>query len=358
MDYQFCKRRRCRRGPLIGRGSLAPSAQLAVPDRVMTMDTDRVSPSSNSGVSGLRLANQLITQGSSAATTWAAVRGQGIAGEMDVLMATWLARPLTPASQARLGELMRRFATRLSASGVPSLTTVGVEECEAFLWAPTRRNAAPSIHTVHLRRTALRDLFSVLGDLDASTVDPSRVLDLPAREGRQTRPLTEAEMTLVRTAALGRSRDRHRAVSAISLAEATATTGELAQIRWSAVDLAVGTVLLPGASPVEERTGAFSAWGKATLTRVANEVDPAGDDWVIPRRAHYGESHSAQAAMANLLTKVLASAGLKGSGVRPGSIRLWGGSHVLAERGIEAAAVALGIQSLDATRRALSPEVP
>ena len=285
--------------------------------------------------------------------TWAAARGTGVAAEIEALMAVWLARPLTPASQARLGGLMRRFASRLTASSVPSLLTVKSEECEAFMWAPTRRNATPSLHTVHLRRTALRDLFDVLGELEPGAADPTRTIDLPARDGRGARPLTDAEIDLVRTAALGRSRARHRATAAVCLAEATGTTGEIAQIRWSAVDLTAGTVRLPGAPPVVARTGTLSAWGRATLAAMADEVEPDDVDWVVPRRDHYGDAHCAQAAMANLLAKVLATSGLDLPHIRPGSIRLWGAAQVLGAHGIEAAAAALGISSLDAARRSL-----
>lgn len=249
---------------------------------------------------------------------------------------------------------MRRFGSRLIASGIGSLTEVTADDCDAFLWAPTRRNAPPSLHTVHLRRTALHDLFAVLADLEPSFSDPSSRLDLPPRSGNQARPLTDGEMHLVRTAALGRSHQANRAIAAVSLAEATATTGEIACIRWSSVDLDAGSVNLPGADPVQARRGTLSSWGMASLRRIADDRIPTDDDWVVPRRAEYGDAHSAQAAMSNLLSKVLSAGGLSGPGIRPSSIRLWAGAHVLGTDGVEAAASALGIRSLDATRRALS----
>lgn len=154
-------------------------------------------------------------------------------------------------------------------------------------------------------------------------------------------------------AALGRVRSPDRAVLAVALAESTATTGEIPQVRWRHVDLAAGTVALPGASPVRARTGILGPWGRGVLTRVRNETSPEPDDFVVSRRGDYADPHCAQAAIANLLAKLLRAAGLVGSDVRPTSIRLWAGRHVLDARGIEAAAAALGVTGLDATLRSL-----
>ena len=57
--------------------------------------------------------------------------------------------------------------------------------------------------------------------------------------------------------------------------------------------------------------------------------------------------------MSNLLAKLLHAAGLIGDDIRPSSIRLWAGARVLNSEGIEGAAMALGLASLDATHAAL-----
>lgn len=54
-----------------------------------------------------------------------------------------------------------------------------------------------------------------------------------------------------------------------------------------------------------------------------------------------------QAAIANLLSKLLSTGGLHHHDVRPGSIRLCGARQQLDRRGTEAAALALGVDSLD-----------
>jgi len=271
-----------------------------------------------------------------------------------VVLAVLAARPLSDASRARLGDLMGRFTSRLEASGVRSLVEATAADCDAFCWARTRRGAAPSLHTVHLRRTALRNLFAILDGLEPGWVDPTARLDLPGRPSARVRPLTDAEMHLVRTAALGGSRSRARVTCAVSLAEATATTGEVAQIRWRDLDRAAGSVGLPGAPPIRPRRAELTPWGAATLLRASDEVTPAPEEFVVPRRSPYADPHTAQAAMANLLAKLLVTAGVAVPGVRPSSIRLWGALQVLQLRGIEAAAAALGVSSLDVARRALT----
>lgn len=64
-------------------------------------------------------------------------------------------------------------------------------------------------------------------------------------------------------------------------------------------------------------------------------------------------AYAAQPAMSSALSRLISSAGVTDPQVRPSSIRLWGGANTLAASGIEAAARALGIDSLDATAAAL-----
>jgi integrase/recombinase XerC len=283
---------------------------------------------------------------------WNEVRGRGVEGELYVALGLWSEESLSASTLERLAGLFTRFANRLIATGVESLLEVRLADCEGFIWAPTKRNSAPSLHTIHLRRTAVRGLFRTLRQLELDFVDPTAHLDLPSKGDPRARPLTDDELTSLRIAALGRVRSSNRAALAVALAESTATTGEISQVRWRDVDLAAGTVALPGASPIRARTVTLSPWGRGVLTRVSDETSPPADDFVVSRRG-YTDSHSGQAAMANLLAKLLDAAGLVGGDVRPTSIRLWAGATVLDTRGVEAAAAALGITSLDATLRSL-----
>lgn len=210
------------------------------------------------------------------------------------------------------------------------------------------------MHTVHLRRTALRDLYRVLAGLDPTIVDPTARMGLPAKAGPGTRALTDEEIGLVRTAAIGRAHQPLRAAATIGLAEATGTTGEIPNIGWEQVDLDSGAVWLPGATPIRPRSGYLTGWGRGVLRRWHDNCPdhgPVGP--VLPRRVGASRGHSAQAQTANYISGLLRSAGVQGSGVRPGSIRLWAARTVLETAGVEAAARALGIGSLDAAARAL-----
>ena len=287
---------------------------------------------------------------------WSRVRGHGLRAELAVVREIWSQQPRSRSTKERLGGLIERFASRLVATGVASLLDARRVDCESFIWARTRRNTVPALATVHLRRSALSGLFAVLCELEPGFVDPTVDVALPAKTTRRVRPLTDAEMTSAHVAALGRVRSSRRAVLSVALAEATATTGEIPQVRWRDLDLAAGTVQLLGASPVRARRGQLSSWGVRVLRRVLDEEHPDGGDFVVERRHDYGDAHSAQAAVANLLTKVLITAGLTAPGIRPTSIRLWGARQVLVRSGIEAAAAALGITSLDAARNALAPD--
>lgn len=285
-------------------------------------------------------------------SNWVAARGAGIDKELVVALNALASSDLSNSTLERFSGLIARFSSRLVATGVMSLTTITDDDCEQFLWARTKRNSAPSIHSVHLRRSAIRSLFAVLVELGEDFTDPSQRVTLPSKRVRRARPLTDDEITLLRTVALGRRSGAVRATLAVALAEATATTGEIPQLRWCDLHVSDGTIDLPGAAPIRTRRADLSPWGLLILK--SEEPRHHSDEWIITRVAGYADGHSGQAATSNLLAKLLHAAGLTGEDVRPSSIRLWAGARVLGTAGIEGAANALGLSSLDATRAALS----
>lgn len=284
---------------------------------------------------------------------WLAARPGGPRAQMEVVRSAWARLDVAASSATRLSDLAARFAARLDATGVACLTEASPADCDAFLWAPTRRNRTPSLHTVHLRRTAVRTLYRIIQAFDPDAPDPTRHLDLPAKPEHRSRPLTTAEIDLVRTAALGRSRGAVRAAATVALAEATATTGELTRLRWADLDLEAGTVVLPGAAPVLARTGALTDWGRGVLYRWHISRPHDDRDLILARATTGATRYASQAAMVSYLGRILLTAGLTGPDIRPNSIRLWGAARLRAEHGIEAVATALGIDSLDAASAAI-----
>jgi hypothetical protein len=196
-------------------------------------------------------------------------------------------------------------------------------------------------------------VFKALAEVEPEAGDPTRTLGLPPKPEDRTRPLTAGELDLVRTVALGRVRRPLRAASLVALAEATATTGELPRIHWTDLDLAAGTVALPGASPINPRTTILTAWGIGVLGRWEATTPHSPDDPVAGPPSAGATDYAAQAAMSSALNRLITTAGVTGPGIRPSSIRLRGGAIALAESGIEAAARALGYDSLDAAAAAL-----
>jgi integrase len=290
-----------------------------------------------------------------AAWTAAAAKRSAV-NEMSVVVTVWNDGDHTASTLARLSDLATRFATRLHSRGVLSLRDATEADCESFVWAPTRRAAAPALHTVHLRRTALRLVYATVEQLDATVVDPTRRLPLPSRTQRRTRPLTDYEIVLVRTAALTRPRRPLRSAIAVALAEATATTGEIAALRWAAIDIAANTVHLPGATRVQPRTITLTHWGAGVIARSHAITGQQPDSLVIERHGSSTDSHVAQAAVTNTLAAVLRDAGLHDQTAKPGSIRLWRAKLELEAGGIQHAADSLGVSSLDAAAAALGTD--
>lgn len=267
-----------------------------------------------------------------------------------VVVAMWHRdRSLEPSSRRRLGDLLDRFARRLEATGVRSVTDATLADCEAFVWARNQQSNLPAIATAHLRRTTLRTLYRTVAELTGVDHDPTRQLQLPPKTRRPIRAVTDEEINLLRAAGLARSRGRDRAVTALALAEATATSSEIPRIRLRDVDLTDGAVDLPGAHPLRARRGRLSDWGWTTLRRIATDPRPLHPDGSLTYRGDAGgDTHAGQAQTSGLLRQLLNDAGLVDEDLRPSSIRLWRPAKILDAGGrIETAALMLGLSSLD-----------
>lgn len=274
--------------------------------------------------------------------------------EIEPIIEQWTTAELAPASQRRMADLARRYAARLTATGHTSLWSATPADCEAFIWAVTRRNQPPSLHTAHLRRTTLRAIYRTLRATDPAGVDPTRDVALPPKTQRVARPLDDAEVLLVRTTSLGRRRQPLRIAAMVALAEATATTSEIAAIRWRDIDLTHGHVGLPGAPPVQPRIGQLTGWGLGVVRRLHTELEPHPGDAVTHRGRSPVGSHAGQATTSNVLARLLADAGVRDDDTKPTSLRLWAARAAL-DRGsrIEEVARQLGVTSLDAAAEAV-----
>jgi site-specific recombinase XerD len=98
--------------------------------------------------------------------------------------------------------LLARFSRYVSLRGAALVTDVDQDLAEDFITAPGRTRhghvttGAPA--TWLLRRSVLRAVWRTLIDLGLADVDPTRRVQLPARQHGHTRPLTEDEAIALR----------------------------------------------------------------------------------------------------------------------------------------------------------------
>ena len=254
---------------------------------------------------------------------------------------------LSDQSERRLLDVIGRFLRYVDRAGIDSLGDVSPDLARAFVLARSgRTNAAPSIATSHLRRSAVRLLFRVLRQLSLAEHDPTLDLTLPPRSSRQARPLTDDEIALARSFSL-HSLTETRRPAAWALAEASARTSEIPNVYVRDLDLHADRVWLAGSTKVESRYAPLTTWGARALER---RLETVGTDPETPLvYKGRGSQESRQASACDAIGETLRRAGLADEpDVRPLSVTAWAGQKVFDETGhIDAVARALGIRSLD-----------
>lgn len=257
---------------------------------------------------------------------------------------------LSPASAERLFELIRRFGVFAErAYGLDRGQEIAPHHAEAFVHARSKSGSAPSVATMHLRRTALRLAFREARRHGILDVDPTSAITLPPRSHKTFRPLTDDEIELGRSFSRGSLRAT-REPAAWALSEAGARTSELPYVRIRDVDLGLGIVEIAASAKVAGRRASFTAWGTTQLRRRIQELDAGGPDTPLICQ----DLSNSNRARANAYASVHASlvrAGLRDEpGVCPNSIVAWrGASAMAAGASIDQVALTLGIRSLDAT---------
>jgi integrase/recombinase XerC len=133
------------------------------------------------------------------------------------------------------------------------------------------------------------------------------------------------------------------------LAESTATSGELAVLRFRDLDLKHSRVWITGSARRSARWGYIEAWGREQLEQRVRSVDGDADTQIVYRGCEGGASGGASTSQALRWTLIRAGLGVDPR-VKPASIRAWAGRR-MAERGlsIDEIALRLGMGSLDRT---------
>jgi integrase len=259
-----------------------------------------------------------------------------------------------PATAAKYVKEASRFFKQLQASGVEFFDEIEPDHADAFFWGASTfrgRLSDVSATTASNRRSIIQ---SLLREFEHLGITPACDLLGPSiRRGHAepARLLTDREVQRIRNECTGGFLFTF-APWFEALSEAGATAVEIAEVRGADVDLDRGVVRFSGRSA---RYGPLSDWGVNTLRLVVAQqslVDDkrvcCGDD-LGPERA----AHSVTAGM----HRILRDAGFaRDRQVSARSIRHTFARRVLEESGIEAAALFLGSDSLDATARALAHE--
>ena len=181
---------------------------------------------------------------------------------------------LSDQSLPRITELIERFcAFGKRAFDIAALAEVTPVQAAAFVQAPMSAGEV-SAATMHLRRSALRLLFRLARELDLADSDPTIDLTLPARSSKGTRPLTDDEVALCRSASL-QSLTSTRLAAVWALAESSCRSGELGHIRIADIDLDAGQVWLHGSPRTEARWAPLQEWG---ATQVERRLRVLGDN--------------------------------------------------------------------------------
>ncbi len=287
-----------------------------------------------------------------AATTMAA--SVEVAWAINAAEQLWVKQAaLSDQSVERMMQTIARFASRVASQGVTMLADVSGEHVRSFVYAVLPDGGQPEIATLHARRTALRAFYRAARTLNLTDRDPTMDVMLPGRENKSTRPVSEEELLLLRTASLLNGAGRASVV--LALAEATAVTSEITAVKICDIDDAKNpcAVRLSGTARHRPRVGELTAWGSQVLTRRLAELRSSGRD--ENALLAYGGSKptggaKAQASVCNALGELISSVGLDDQqGIRAGSVRAWSGRRIFHDAGLAEAALALGLSSLDQT---------
>jgi integrase/recombinase XerC len=258
----------------------------------------------------------------------------------------------TSEAQARRAlSVLGSFARYSSATErVRDADAVSPDLAKAFIDARSADGTKPTIAERHFRRTALRLLFRVGRQIGSASGDPTLDITLPPRSPISTRPLTDEEIVLCRGCAVWSLADTRRA-AAWALAEATARTVEIAQIRVEDVHLDEGRVWIHGGNVTSPRWGELSNWARQQLAQRLTALDTAP----TARVAYAGQKAPdvGQISACVAIDDVLTRAGLaREPDVRPASVAAWTGAQILKESArIDEVARRLGMRSLDRTAR-------
>lgn len=285
--------------------------------------------------------------------------------EALLLVASWLSRQVETGelrdatANKALGILTRYVKYQQVRRPVADISAVTSDDVVAFLHAPTlgAEHRVPKSTTVANRRWALGLFFSTLRSLGRCDRDPLVDVGRVRRQSTSYRPLADEEVSRCRSVSARTTRDT-RGPAAWALAEATATTSEIALVVVGDVDLAGRCVWLTGGARNLPRWGYLTDWGADAIGRRLRSLDGGTETPVVFEGGGSAESQQASACAA--VAETLRRAGFgPDRTVRPLSVPAWAGRKVYAETGdLALVAARLGVRDVGRVARIIGVAAP
>jgi hypothetical protein len=261
---------------------------------------------------------------------------------------------LSESSALKAAQIQARFIAYVrSRFGVDDVRLVGRDAALAF--TNTARLGeelrAPAAQTRRNRRWALDRLFTTWRALGIFDGDPVLDVKASARASNSGRPLLESELRRCERYARISGVNDTLGPARLALAEATATTGEIANVVAADVTSDGTRVWLSGGR-FTPRWGHLTEWGARAVRARLNALNANERDVNLAYEGA-GANGRGQSSVCIGLRRILDAASLSDNpSVRPGSIRAWAGRSIWDEAGdIEEVRHRLGLRGLDDARK-------
>lgn len=285
-----------------------------------------------------------------------------LSAALEVILEIWLAdvasgdmSDQTFGRYEPLAQRFAKFAARHECNSLDTALTVYPTWLNARGRDRSGASCPPSLSTRHLRSCAIRAVYATARTLGWTTAHPPYVTREENPTTRQGRPLLELEFDTCRAVASALRHTRHAAAVAIALSGGG--TADIGNVTRSHVDLADGTLTLPGSRHIAERRVRIPGqWEYDVLAQRLSDLSSLGDPadaGLIVRRS--GSEASRQAGAAIALSEVLSMAQLRSDPtIKPASFSRWAALvRFETTSDISQAAALLGTTSLDTAASAI-----
>lgn len=247
--------------------------------------------------------------------------------------------------QIQLGEL-QRFKRVIEEQGARTLQDINREVIDCYLSQCIFRKGKatlPSRATQRNRHTAVNALFRSLRQSGVEVYSPITDYRAPSANSGIPPAINDNDLDLLRFAAPA-TLFPSRNPAVLALATAGASNGEIAVLTIDAVNLAAGTVSLPGASRLDPRVNELDQWGIDALESRFAQPTFRGPRIVTDTKAEV----SGVTSVSGAFSRICAVAGFPKECYEIDSVRRWAAIRIFeTSNDLFSVARFLGFRSLD-----------